>query len=159
GQTLTADGSPTGTTLAASIDTRSAAITGLQQAAAAAGKPLQVWFTLSVFPELGGLTDAGKYVVQSALDHGVAVAGGNPRTMDYYDGTSYDGVHGPSMGDTAITLARDVFSQLKAMRGLNRTDARVWQMIGITPQIGVNVPTPQQANSGVENFTEADAQK
>ena len=31
-------------------------------------------------------------------------------------------------------------------------------MVGITPQIGVNVPTGQQAQSGVENFTKADAQ-
>jgi hypothetical protein len=159
GITLTANGSYDGPINTSSIDTRSAAIAGLQSSAAQAGKSLQVWFTLPVFPGTSGLTASGLYVVQSALAHGVNIAGVNIMTMDYYDGVSYDGTHAPTMGETSIALAKDVFSQLKAMPGLsNKTDTQIWQMIGVTPQIGVNVPTPDQSQSGVENFTEADAQ-
>lgn len=158
GPTLTADGSYDGPINTASIDERSAAIAGLQAAAAQAGQQLQVYFTLPAYPGTNGLPPSALYVVQSAVAHGVDIAGVNIMTMDYYDGVSYDGTHAPSMGATATTLAQDLFSQLKTIPGLNKTDAQLWHMVGITPQIGVNVPTGDQAQSGVENFTEADAQ-
>jgi hypothetical protein len=91
----------------------------------------------------------------------VDIAGVNIMTMDYYDGVNYDGINGhPSMGDAAISAAQGLFGQLKNQlnnHGLFPPDAEVWQMIGITPQIGVNVPTGDQAQSGVENFTLNDA--
>ncbi len=160
GSTLTTDGTDLGPTRTTSIDVRSQAIAGLQHEAAAAGKQLQVWFTLPVTPETSGLTPAARYVVHSALAHGVQIAGVNIMTMDYYDGLNYDGVNGdPSMGDIAVRLATDVFHQLQAEPALHASTAQLWHMIGITPQIGVNVPTGQQAESGVENFTLADARE
>src|SRR5262249_17982901 len=67
-----------------SIDRRSQAIAAVQQAAVAAGRKLDVWFTLPVLPT--GLTTDGLYVVQSALKYGVNIAGVNIMTMDYGDG-------------------------------------------------------------------------
>src|SRR5205085_9983961 len=67
----------------ASIDRRSQAIAAVQKAAAAAGHPLSVWYTLPVLPT--GLTADGLYVIQSALKYGVNIAGVNIMTMDYGD--------------------------------------------------------------------------
>ena len=67
----------------ASIDRRSQALAALEQAAAAAGHPLQIWYTLPVLPT--GLTADGLYVLQSALKYGVQLAGVNIMTMDYGD--------------------------------------------------------------------------
>ncbi len=67
----------------AAIDRRSQAIAGLQQAAAASGQQLVVWFTLPVLPT--GLTADGLYVLQSALKYGVTIGGVNVMAMDYGD--------------------------------------------------------------------------
>ena len=65
----------------ASIDRRSQAIAALQQAATAAGKTLDVSFTLPVLPT--GLTANGLYVLQSALKYGVKISTVNVMAMDY----------------------------------------------------------------------------
>src|SRR5262249_18828288 len=76
-----------------SIDRRSQAIAGLEQAAAAAGKELQVYFTLPT--SSGGLmANEGLNVLQSALNNGVKIAGVNIMTMNYCDGVNYDGQNG-----------------------------------------------------------------
>ena len=67
----------------ASIDRRSQALAALQQTAAAAGNPLEIWFTLPALPT--GLTADGLYVLQSALKYGVQIGGVNVMTMDYGD--------------------------------------------------------------------------
>jgi hypothetical protein len=118
----------------ASIDRRSQALAGLQQTAAAAGKPLQVWFTLPVLPT--GLTDDGLYVLQSALNHGVTISGVNVMAMDYGDSAA-PSPHG-RMGDYAIAAATSTFDQVKSLYGGTRTDAQLWAMIGVTPMIGLN---------------------
>jgi hypothetical protein len=135
----------------ASIDRRSQAIAGLQ-AAAPAGKPLQVWFTLPVGP--GGLDGDGLYVLQSALSHGVDVGGVNLMTMDYTDAA----VPNPQgqMGNVAVQAATALVGQLHdpSLYGNTRTDAQLWQMVGLTPMIGLNDVAP-----GDEVFTQQDAQK
>ncbi|HEU5118456.1 MAG TPA: cellulose binding domain-containing protein [Isosphaeraceae bacterium] len=132
----------------ASIDRRSQAVAALQQAAAASGKPLQVWFTLPVLPS--GLTQDGLYVLRSALDYGVEISGVNVMAMDYGDYAAPN----PSgqMGDYAIQAAASTFNQLKGLYGASRTDAQLWGMIGITPMIGQN-------DAPSEVFTQTDAQK
>lgn len=67
----------------ASVDRRSQAIAALQHNAVAAGRTLDVWFTLPVLPT--GLTADGLYTVQSALRYGVNIAGVNVMAMDYGD--------------------------------------------------------------------------
>ncbi|HVX61702.1 MAG TPA: cellulose binding domain-containing protein [Pirellulales bacterium] len=121
----------------ASIDRRSQALAALQQNAAAEGKNLEIWFTLPVLPS--GLTADGLYVLQSALKYGVQISGVNIMTMDYGEGAAPN----PQghMGDYAIDAANSLFTQLKGLYGSSKTDAELWQMIGITPMIGVNDDT------------------
>jgi chitinase len=118
----------------ASIDRRSQALAALQQERAAAGKSLQVWLTLPVLPT--GLTADGLFVVQSALAHGLVIAGVNIMAMDYGNAAAPN----PQghMGDYAIQAANSVFNQLRGQFGTSRTDAQLWQMIGVTPMIGLN---------------------
>ena len=123
----------------ASIDRRSEALAALQQNAAAAGKPLQVWFTLPVLPT--GLTSDGLYVLQSALAHGVTITGVNVMAMDYGDSAAPS--PGGRMGDYAIEAATSTFGQVKALYGGAKTDAQLWAMIGVTPMIGLNDVTTE----------------
>jgi len=121
----------------ASIARRSQAIAGLQADAQAAGKQLDVWFTLPVLPS--GLTGNGVMVLQSALDYGVDITGVNIMAMDYGDNAAPnpDG----QMGEYAIQAATSLFNQLKTLytnNNIPKTDAELWYMVGVTPMIGLN---------------------
>jgi hypothetical protein len=132
----------------ASIDRRSQAIAAVQQAAAAAGHPLSVSFTLPVLPT--GLTADGLYVIQSALKYGVNISGVNVMTMDYGDGAAPNPAG--HMGDYAIDAANSLFSQLKTAYNGTQSDAQIWSKVGLTPMIGMNDMTD-------EVFTQSDAQE
>jgi chitinase len=123
----------------ASIDRRSQAIARLQQNADAAGKELEVWYTLPVLPT--GLTPDGVYVLESAVRHGVRIGGVNIMAMDYGDSAAPN----PSgkMGDYAIQAANSLFGQLRTLYGTTRTDAELWQLVGVTPMIGLNDVTTE----------------
>lgn len=123
----------------ASIDRRSQALAALQQAQAAAGKPLSIWFTLPALPT--GLTADGLYVLQSALKYGVQIGGVNVMTMDY--GESAAPNPQGQMGTFAIEAANSLFTQLQGLYGGAKTSAQLWQMIGVTPMIGVNDDTKE----------------
>ncbi|MCE9560704.1 MAG: cellulose binding domain-containing protein [Planctomycetes bacterium] len=118
----------------ASIDRRSQAIANLQTEMAAASKELNVSFTLPVLPT--GLTADGLYVLQSAKQFGVHVGVVNVMAMDYGDSAAPN----PSghMGDYAIQAGNSLFTQLTQVFGSTTTEAQRWQMIGVTPMIGVN---------------------
>ncbi len=118
----------------ASIDRRNVAIAGLQQAAAAAGRTLDVSYTLPVLPT--GLTADGLYVLQSAVARGVNIGVVNIMAMDYGDGAAPNPQG--QMGDYAIQAATSLFSQLQSVYGTAKTDQELWKMVGITPMIGVN---------------------
>ncbi len=132
----------------ASIDRRSQAIAALQQAAAADGRTLQVWFTLPVLPT--GLTADGLYVLQSALKYGVQIAGVNVMAMDYGDGAAPNPQG--QMGTYAIDAATSTFNQLRSLLGPTPTNSQLWAMIGVTPMIGMNDQTD-------EVFTQQDAEQ
>lgn len=121
----------------ASIDRRSQALAALQADADAAGQTLQIWLTLPVLPT--GLDNNGFYVVQSALHYGVHLEGVNVMAMDYGEWAAPN----PQghMGDYAIQAATATFSQLKGLYGSALTDSKLWQMIGVTPMIGINDDT------------------
>jgi hypothetical protein len=123
----------------ASVDRRSQAIAILQQNAAAAGRTLDVWFTLPVLPT--GLTNDGLYVVQSALRYGVNIAGVNIMTMDYGDSAAPNPIG--KMGDYAIQAATSLFNQLKSAYNNTLTTAQLWDKIGVTPMIGLNDVTTE----------------
>jgi hypothetical protein len=120
----------------ASIDRRSAAIAIVQQRQAAAGKPLDVWFTLPVLPT--GLTGDGMYVLQSAKAAGVNVSGVNIMTMDY--GESAAPNPQGQMGTYTIQAAQSLFTQMKSVF-TTMSDTQVWHMVGITPMLGLNDDT------------------
>jgi chitinase len=122
-----------------SIDRRSQAIAGLQSEAAAAGKPLHVWFTLPVLPT--GLTADGLYVLQSALRFGVNIAGVNIMAMDYGDSAAPNPQG--KMADYAIMAAESLFTQLRGLYGASKADAQLWGMVGVTPMIGLNDVTTE----------------
>lgn len=137
----------------ASIDRRSQAIAALQQQAAAAGKSLDVWFTLPVLPS--GLTPDGIYLLQSAQRYGVNITGVNLMTMDYGDSAAPNPQG--QMGTYAIDAAKSVFTQLQALYPA-ASSTTLWHMIGLTPMIGLNDVTTevfdQQAAQQVLAFAE-----
>ena len=122
---------------APSINRRSAVLAALQADAATAGRTLQISLTLPVLPS--GLDNNGLYVLQSAVSNHVNLAAVNIMAMDYGDNAAPNPAG--HMGDYAIMAATNLFNQLKsvyAAANLSKTDAQLWQMIGVTPMLGVN---------------------
>ncbi len=138
-----------------------------------------------------GMTSDAQTVVNSALDAGVNIASVNLMTMDfsnfvnYYDDTPANqllygqqlnpgnfGYAGDDPAEDGIQNVADVvtrnanaeFDQLQQMltaHGINETDAQIWQMVGVTPEIGRNsTDESQQGQAGDSNviFSLADAQ-
>ena len=111
---------------------------------------LEIWYTLPVLPT--GLTADGLAVVRSALASGVKLDGVNVMAMDYGESAApTSGANARSMGTYAIEAATASKGQLDALfaqagRGFG------WNMLGVTPMIGVNDITS-------EVFTLADAQQ
>jgi hypothetical protein len=122
-----------------SVDRRNQAIAGLQSAAAAAGRVLDVSYTLPVLPS--GLVADGLYIVQSAIRYGVNVSVYNVMAMDY--GASAAPNPAGQMGTYAINAATSLFNQLKSAYGATKTDAQLWAMVGVTPMIGMNDDTSE----------------
>jgi hypothetical protein len=134
------------TTDTVGITRRDQAIAQLQATAKAAGKTLEVSFTLPVLPS--GLVQSGTDLLQNAKSNGVAVSAVNIMAMDYGDGAAPS----PSgrMGTYAIDAATATQAQVKSIFGLSDPDA--WKRVAVTPMIGVN-------DTSTEVFTVADAQQ
>jgi hypothetical protein len=134
------------TTDTVGITRRDQAIAQLQATAKAAGKTLEVSFTLPVLPS--GLVQSGTDLLQNAKSNGVAVSAVNIMAMDYGDGAAPS----PSgrMGTYAIDAATATQAQVKSIFGLSDADA--WKHVAVTPMIGVN-------DTSTEVFTVADAQQ
>jgi chitinase len=97
---------------------------------------LKISFTLPVLPE--GLTTAGEDVVKQAKTADINYAI-NIMAMDY--GPAYVN----DMGQYAIQAATNLFNFLKGLYP-TKSDAALWQMVEVTPMIGVN-------DVNVEQFT------
>ncbi|TDU06392.1 chitinase (glycosyl hydrolase family 18) [Streptomyces sp. 846.5] len=134
------------TTDTVGITRRDQAVAQLQATAKAAGKTLEVSFTLPVLPS--GLVQSGTDLLQNAKSNGVAVSAVNIMAMDYGDGAAPS----PSgrMGTYAIDAATATQAQVKSIFGLSDADA--WKRVAVTPMIGVN-------DTSTEVFTVADAQQ
>lgn len=130
----------------AGITRRDQAIAQLQRSAKAAGKTLEVSFTLPVLPS--GLVQTGINILNDAKQNGVAVSAVNVMAMDYGDGAAPN----PSgrMGQYAIDAATATEAQVKSVFGWD--DATAWKHVAVTPMIGVN-------DTSTEVFTVADAQQ
>ena len=107
-----------------SVARRSQALALLQQA-----RPnVKISLTLPVLPE--GLDGNGFAVLKSAHDAGVNVDVVNVMAMDYNRPTG-------EYGTFATQAAQSTFNQIKSL-WTTKTDAQVWQMVGVTPMLGKN---------------------
>ncbi|MFJ2395575.1 MULTISPECIES: RICIN domain-containing protein [unclassified Streptomyces] len=112
----------------AANDRRNKALAQLQQEYAAAGRKLDVQYTLPAMPN--GLDGNGTKLLSNAKSNGLNVNLVNIMTMDYYDGTR-------DMGKAATDAAGALRTQLGAIWP-EKSDAQLWAMEGNTPMIGVN---------------------
>ncbi|WP_393100637.1 RICIN domain-containing protein [Streptomyces sp. LN325] len=112
----------------AANDRRNKALAQLQQEYAAAGRKLDVQYTLPSMPN--GLDGNGTKLLSNAKSNGLNVNLVNIMTMDYYDGTR-------DMGKAATDAATALRTQLGAIWP-EKSDAQLWAMEGNTPMIGVN---------------------
>ncbi len=124
----------------AANDRRNQALADLRSSYAAAGRTLDVDYTLPV--DTGGLEPDALSLLDSAESHGLDVNLVNIMTMDY----------GPDeeMGQAAISAAQGLHTQLGRI-WTTKSSAQLWAMEGNTPMIGVNDATN-------EVFSIADAQ-
>ena len=132
------------------LTTQAQAIAMLQAQEAAAGTPVTVSYTLPVLPT--GLVTGqggGLNVLQIANTNGVTVSRVNVMAMDY--GNGFDQTGNPGMGAYAIDAATATHSQLMQLYP-SLTSQQAWQMVGVTPLIGIN-------DDPSEIFSLADAQQ
>ena len=130
-----------------SIELRSRAIVGLQTQARRSKRTLKVWYTLPVLPS--GLTREGTGVLRSALRHRVDIAGVNIMAMNY--GKAQAPKPTTHMGAYTIQAATSLHSQLKMLHreaGVQKTDAQLWVMVGLTPMLGHNDVKPETFTLG-----------
>ncbi|GAA3770810.1 ricin-type beta-trefoil lectin domain protein [Streptomyces chiangmaiensis] len=112
----------------AANDRRNQALANLQAAAAAAGRKLDIDYTLPTNPD--GLDGDGLSLVNNAKSRNVNVNLVNIMTMDYYQNVS-------DMGAAAVSAANALHTQL-ANIWTTKTSDELWAMEGNTPMIGVN---------------------
>ncbi|MGW3160778.1 RICIN domain-containing protein [Streptomyces sp. NPDC001089] len=122
----------------AANDRRNKALVQLQQEYAAAGRKLDVQYTLPAMPN--GLDGNGTKLLSNAKSNGLNVNLVNIMTMDYYDGTR-------DMGKAATDAATALRGQLGAIWP-EKSDAQLWAMEGNTPMIGVNDDTSEIFTTG-----------
>jgi chitinase len=125
-------------------DRRNQALAELQQEYAAAGRRLDVQYTLPVNPT--GLESNSLSLLNNAKSHGLNVNLVNIMTMDY--GPSMD------MGQAAISAAQALHTQLGQI-WTTKTSAQLWAMEGNTPMIGVNDSTNEVFTTGNANSLES----
>jgi len=111
------------------------------------GREVNIWFTLPVLPD--GLTADGYAVVETSVNLGLELSGINIMTMDYGDSAAPNPEG--QMGYYAIQSSQSLHSQLSEIYP-DKSNDEVWQMIGITPMIGLN-------DIISERFTLQDAQQ
>ena len=121
---------------------RSLAIAQVQNFMESENRPINIWYTLPVLPV--GLTTDGYYVVEQAIAYGVELSGVNVMAMDY----GYQAAPNPEgqMGEYAIQSATSLHGQLSEIysdAGISKTDDEIWNMIGVTPMIGMNDVTEE----------------
>jgi chitinase len=121
----------------AANDRRNQALANLQQQYAAAGRRLDVDYTLPVLPS--GLLSDALSLLTNAKSRGVTVNLVNIMTMDY--GPAMD------MGQAAVDAATALHGQLGQI-WTTKTSDQLWAMEGNTPMIGVNDSTSEIFTTG-----------
>ena len=85
---------------------------------------------------------------RSALKYGVKISTVNVMAMDYGDSAAPNPAG--QMGTYAIDAAKSTFTQLQGLYGTTLTTSQLWEMVGVTPMIGVN-----DASDEVFEFSDA----
>jgi Glycosyl hydrolases family 18 len=129
-------------TNSAGIDRRNKALKQVEAWASAAGRSLQVSYTLPT--NTNGLDSGGKSVISNAKSNGTRVDVVNIMTFDYYTGTSHE------MAQATETAGAGLESYLKSLYP-TKTSAQLWAMVGVTEMPGID------DYGKAETFTEADA--
>ncbi|MEV5680407.1 chitinase [Streptomyces sp. NPDC052179] len=128
----------------AGIDRRNKAIKKVQDWATAAGRTLEISYTLPTTTR--GLAPSGLAVLKNAVANGARVDVVNLMTFDYYDNAAHD------MAQDTKTAAQGLYDQLAKLYP-GRTPAQLWGMIGVTEMPGVDDFGP------AETFTLANARQ
>ncbi|NUS15118.1 MAG: chitinase [Streptomyces sp.] len=135
-------------TNAAGIDRRNKAVKIVQDWAKANGRPLQFSYTLPTTthgPTTGTAGDgSGFSVIKNAISNGVNVDVVNLMTFDYYDNATHN------MANDTQTAAQGLHDQLAGVYP-SKTDAQIWNMIGVTEMPGID------DFGAAETFTTANA--
>jgi len=126
----------------AGIDRRNKALKQVEAWASAAGRSLQVSYTLPTNTD--GLDSGGKGVLSNAKSNGTRVDVVNIMTFDYYTGSSHE------MAQATETAGAGLESYLKSLYP-TKTSAQLWAMVGVTEMPGID------DYGKPETFTEADA--
>ncbi|MBM9510594.1 carbohydrate binding domain-containing protein [Actinacidiphila acididurans] len=135
-------------TNSAGLDRRNKAVKMVQDWAAANGRTVQFSYTLPTTTHgltTGSLGDgSGFSVLQNAVSNGVRLDVVNLMTFDYYDGATHN------MATDTQTAAQGLHDQLAQLYP-SKTDAQLWNMVGVTEMPGIDDYGP------AETFTTANA--
>ncbi|NUR25115.1 MAG: hypothetical protein HOV83_04580 [Catenulispora sp.] len=126
----------------AGIDRRNKALKQVEAWASAAGRSLQVSYTLPTNTD--GLDSGGKYVLSNAKSNGTRVDVVNIMTFDYYTGGSHE------MAQATETAGAGLESYLHSLYP-SKSTAQLWAMVGVTEMPGID------DYGKAETFTTADA--
>lgn len=129
----------------------SKALKMLQDELMAENHLLQIWFTLPVLPT--GLTPDGLNVLKAALNEKLNIDGVNIMTMDFGDSVAPNPQG--QMGKYSMDAAEALHGQLDILykdAGMPKSRSQLYEMIGMTPMIGMNDVT-------TEIFTQTDAKQ
>ncbi|GAA2022204.1 hypothetical protein GCM10009839_19410 [Catenulispora yoronensis] len=129
-------------TNSAGIDRRNKALKQVEAWATAAGRSLQVSYTLPTNTD--GLDSGGKAVLSNAKSNGTRVDVVNIMTFDYYTGGSHE------MATATETAGAGLESYLHSLYP-TKTTAQLWAMVGVTEMPGID------DYGKPETFTTADA--
>src|SRR2546423_203653 len=129
-------------TNSAGIDRRNKTLKQVEAWASAAGRSLQVSYTLPTNTD--GLDSGGKNVMNNAKSNGTRVDVVNIMTFDYYTGGSHE------MAQATETAGAGLESYLHSLYP-SKTTAQLWAMVGVTEMPGID------DYGKPETFTEADA--
>ncbi|WP_245931201.1 glycosyl hydrolase family 18 protein [Actinokineospora auranticolor] len=127
----------------AGVDRRNKAIKITKDWAKANGRQIQFSYTLPTTVQ--GLADSGRNLLRNAVTNGAEIDVVNIMTFDYYDNA---GTH--NMANDTKTAGQALVTYLGQLYP-SKTQAQLWQMVGITEMIGVDDFGP------AETFTTADA--
>jgi hypothetical protein len=129
-------------TNSAGIDRRNKALKQVESWASAAGRPLQVSYTLPTNTD--GLDSGGQAVLSNAVSNGTRVDVVNIMTFDYYTGGSHE------MATATETAGQGLESYLASLYP-SKSTSQLWAMVGVTEMPGID------DYGAPETFTQADA--